>query len=159
VRVTILDEIPLATLDTDGDRPDGGVPIPCHRCGVCCERWQPLLTAADAARLAEYLGLSAAAFRAAYTLPYPFDEERRLLRAVQGRCVFLTVAADGGDRRATCSVHAARPEACRAWTAGLDRKECVQGLARFADPDGALPLARLYPDAAARAAFAAALGR
>lgn len=125
----------------------GGPAIPCHRCGICCERWQPLLTRAESERLAAYLGLSPAAFEAAYTQPYPLDDERRLLRRVDGHCVFLRYE----ERRTTCTVHPARPQACRDWQPGLSRTECLEGLARFAGPGGLIRLEDLYPDAAERA--------
>lgn len=124
----------------------GGPAIPCHRCGLCCERWQPLLTRADRERLAAHLGLSVATFEVAYTQPYPLDDERRLLRQENGRCVFLRYEG----QHTTCTVHPARPQACRDWQPGLSRKECVEGLARFADAAGLIRLEDLYPDEADR---------
>lgn len=131
-------------------------PIPCHRCGVCCERWQPLLSAADAARLAGFLGMAVGRFLGEYTGSYPFDDEQRLLRQSEGRCVFLRFAAEGGAVRAACAVHPARPRVCRDWAAGLDRKECVQGLTRFST-DGTVALNVLYPQPDDRWRFRAAL--
>lgn len=194
----------------------GGPALPCFRCGICCERWQPLLTAADAGQLAAALGLDLPAFHAAYTSPYPFsDEERLLRRGADGACIFLrwegephppapshagreqdvrgresfppsesegeqaqgscsapsfphdlsTAKGDPADqralggevRRAGCAVHAARPAVCREWAAGLDKKECLQGLARFSSDGVSVALPVLYPLAAERAAAAAAL--
>ncbi len=78
-----------AELDTTNPSPDGPA-LDCFRCGICCERWQPLLTGADAARLAEALEMSLPAFFQAYTAPYPFSDEERLLnRGADGGCVFL----------------------------------------------------------------------
>lgn len=115
--------------------------IPCHRCGVCCERWQPLVSSAEVERLATYLAMPAVAVRTRFTVSYPFDDEVWLL-AREGRgCVFLRYDADG---RASCSVHPARPEVCRDWTASLDRRECVDGLGRFGE-SGPIPLAAVYP--------------
>jgi Fe-S-cluster containining protein len=122
--------------------------IPCHRCGVCCERWQPLVSGAEVARLADFLGIGLDAFLAAYTTSYPFDDAARLLRREGAGCVFL-----GRDERgrALCTVHPARPDTCREWTASLDRRECVDGLARFGA--GVVPIAVVYPDEGERAAF------
>ena len=157
MRVRIVMPHGVHELETDGGRGADGdarapsaVEIPCHRCGVCCERWQPLLTPADATRLAAHLGLAIDAFHHAYTSPYPFDDEQRLLRQEDGRCVFLRYEADG---RSACAVHPARPQVCRDWSAGLDKKECVQGLERFADPAGLIQLQDLYPGPADHAAF------
>ncbi len=133
-----------AELDTTNPSPDGPA-LDCFRCGICCERWQPLLTGADAARLAEALEMSLPAFFQAYTAPYPFSDEERLLnRGADGGCVFLRWQEQGGLRRAACAVHAARPAVCRDWAAGLDKKECLQGLARFASPEGEVSLSVLY---------------
>ena len=116
--------------------------IPCHRCGVCCERWQPLLGAHEVERLAAYLTITGDEVVTRYTEPYPFDDVSRLLRHEDGGCIFLR---RDGDGRSSCSVHPARPDACRAWTASLFRRECVAGLARFGDGAVLLP-ATLYAD-------------
>jgi Fe-S-cluster containining protein len=156
--VRIIDTRDVLTVETDNGWREHGPEMPCHRCGVCCERWQPLISVDDAERLAAHLGMSFAAFRAAYTEPYPFDDERWLLRHEGGGCVFLRFSEDDGVARAGCAVHPARPAVCREWTAGFDKKECIQGLARFARPDGAIPLESLYPDGAERAAYRLARG-
>ena len=124
--------------------------IPCHRCGVCCEQWQPLISPVESERLAAHLGVSFVAFLEQYTTPYPFDDAARLLRRGERGCVFLAYDASGRSR---CTVHPARPDACRDWLASLDRRECVSGLRRFGDPDRALPLTVVYPDEADRCAF------
>lgn len=126
--------------------------IPCHRCGICCERWQPLLTLEDAQRLAAHLGLAVADFHETYTTYYPFDDEQRLLRQEASRCVFLSYEQGG---RAACTVHHARPEVCRAWQAGLEKKECNAGLERLA-ATGLIALDELYPEPEDRHAFARA---
>lgn len=149
MRVIIVGADPVATIDTASGWRVDAAPAPCHRCGVCCERWQPLLTPADAARLAAHLGLTPADFHRRFTAPYPFDDEQRLLQQEDGHCVFLRWA----EGRAACAVHTARPGVCRAWAAGLDKKECVQGLARFAGADGLIQIGDLYPDADDRAEF------
>lgn len=123
--------------------------IPCHRCGICCRIWQPPVGPADVQRLADYLGISAPDFIERYTTPYPFDESR-LLRQENGGCVFLQ-SDDSG--RSSCAVYPARPDACRAWLASLDRPECVEGLRRHGDA-ALLPIAAVYPDAADRWRFA-----
>lgn len=125
--------------------------IPCHRCGICCERWQPLVAAADIDRLADYLGMTHHCFIEAYTAAYPFDDEVRLLRRDGSACTFLRKDEHG---RASCAVHEARPVACRVWTPSLERKECLDGLKRFGSPDVLLPVASVYPDQDDRNAFA-----
>lgn len=126
------------------------VAIPCHRCGICCERWQPLVSLSEQERLAAALNLAPAAFAEQFTVPYPFDDASRLLRREGSGCVFLRWEGDG---RAACAVHAARPDACREWLASFARRECVDGLSRFGAAGDILPLARLYPDEEERAAL------
>ncbi len=132
-----------------------GPPLPCFRCGICCERWQPLLSDEDVARLAAWLRVTPAGFHERYTLPYPLSDER-LLRQEQGACVFLRYDDSGPVRRSACAVHPVRPAVCRAWDAGLDKRACVQGLDRFAAADGCMALPVLYPDPAEQGAFLAA---
>jgi Fe-S-cluster containining protein len=125
--------------------------IPCHRCGVCCERWQPLVTPEEVARLAIYLDVPVHEFYEAYTERYPFDDTARFLRRTDGACVFLQRDVEG---RSSCAVHAARPDVCRTWTASLDRRECVDGLSRFGSTDDIVLIPVVYPDTAERARFA-----
>ncbi|MHB8574367.1 MAG: YkgJ family cysteine cluster protein [Dehalococcoidia bacterium] len=98
--------------------------IPCFRCGVCCQRWQPLVGPTEVERLAERLGLTAERFVAEYARPYPLEEAVFQLNEVNGGCVFLRFE----DGLAACAVHEARPQACRDWDASLQRKECLDGL-------------------------------
>jgi len=126
--------------------------IPCHRCGVCCERWQPLVSADERARLARFLDLSPMQFAHEFTTAYPFDDQLRLLRRVERGCVFLAYEAG----RSNCTVHPARPDSCRDWTASLERRECVDGLQRFdgvGGPAQIIPLVAVYPEREERAAF------
>lgn len=124
--------------------------IPCFRCGVCCQRWQPLVSRTEAARLAAYLGLDTETFLTEYARVYPLEEETHQLVERDGGCVFLAFEAG----RAVCTVHAARPQACRDWDASLRRKECLDGLSVVMKPAGALIPLPLYDDAAEAAQFA-----
>ncbi len=118
--------------------------IPCFRCGVCCRRWQPLMTRPEVERLAAFLGLDAARFIEEYTRPYPLEEEAYLLNQRDGGCVFLGADERG---RSLCTVHGARPQACRDWDASLLRKECLDGLGEMTAGGLVLPLP-LYDDPA-----------
>jgi hypothetical protein len=116
--------------------------VPCYRCGVCCERWQPLVGPAEAARLAAQLDLALPDFLARYARPYPFAEETYQLRErPEGGCVFLTNDYAG---RSGCAVHEARPQACRDWDASLLRRECRDGLQRL--PADGFAAVTLYDD-------------
>lgn len=129
----------------DGDRAgDSPATIPCFCCGVCCERWQPLIGREEAERLATWLGLSLDDFLRDYTQPYPFDDQRWLLqRNEREACIFL----DYDERGATvCTVHPVKPDACAAWEASLMKKECRQGLQRMGKRDALLLPAELYSE-------------
>ena len=99
-------------------------PIPCFQCGVCCERWQPLLDPAEVRRVASDLGMTARRFSGRYTRPYPVRRGYRQVIANQrGACIFLKDAA--------CSIYEQRPQICRDWQAGLDKRECLEGMRRM----------------------------
>jgi Fe-S-cluster containining protein len=127
--------------------------IPCFRCGVCCQRWQPLIGPQESARLAAFVGMPVEEFLAVYARPYPFAEATYQLReGPQGGCIFLEMR----DGRASCRVHPARPQACRDWEASLFRRECRDGLRALAS-EGVLAVAPLYDSAEDAAAFVARL--
>ncbi len=119
--------------------------IPCFRCGVCCQRWQPLVGRLEAERLAAFLGLSLGAFLERHTRRYPLAEDTYQLLGQDGGCVFLTFE----NGRAGCAVHEARPQACRDWDASLARRECLDGLRLLRADTGPLAPVTLYdgPDA------------
>ena len=100
-------------------------PIPCFRCGVCCTRYQPPLTDEDIDTLATALSMSTPDFLAEYALMVPIREGYLLKTTARG-CVFLVREAEG---RASCTIHAFRPKACREWRPSLDKPECREGLA------------------------------
>jgi Fe-S-cluster containining protein len=99
----------------------------CFRCGECCTRYQVLLDSGEMERLASYLGISVANLRADYTDPHwPVPGKYLLRHRDNGGCIFLVHRG----KEALCSVHAAKPKACRDWSPALSRKECSAGLAR-----------------------------
>lgn len=151
-RIRLRAEDRLRCYDEGLGRFTDGETIPCFRCGVCCERWQPLIGPLESARLATHLGLPLAGFLTDHARPYPFEEETYQLRErPQGGCIFLETI----EGRSGCRVHEARPQACRDWDASLLRGECRDGLNR-ASGDGFAPIA-LYDDPADAARFVAAL--
>lgn len=124
------------------------VEIPCFRCGVCCIKWQPLLSPPELRQLAADLGISLRSFKARYTRPYPPRRGWRQLKTGDIGCIFLSFH----DGRAACTIHPVRPQVCREWAPGLDRRECVEGLRAFPGPP-LLPLADLYPQCEDRREF------
>ena len=127
------------------DSPDGsassGMAIPCFRCGLCCTRYQPPLTTAEAETIALALGMSLDAFLDRYIDDAWFEPGRFLLDTDTDACVFLNPATDD-SKAASCKIHPLRPQACRDWQASLHKKECLEGLQRYwgltATPSGKL---------------------
>ena len=167
-------DIPLQ----DPGAPGTAREVPCFQCGVCCLKWQPLLSPAELRELAASLGLTLRTFNRRYTRTYPVRRGYRQLRTGDtGGCVFLQPLAQGSPepcRRApsgaqasrlpvpgetpgtllyACSIYENRPQVCRDWKAGLDKRECLEGIRRLA-----LPLRDLYHDLRDRAAVETAAG-
>ncbi len=127
--------------------------IPCFRCGVCCQRWQPLVGRIEAGRLAAHLQMDHEQFLVQYARVYPFEEDTHQLLEQDGGCIFLHF--DGG--LASCSVHDARPQACRDWDASLLRDECLAGLRTAPTVAGLLIPLAMYDDEQDQRAFIAHL--
>jgi Fe-S-cluster containining protein len=104
--------------DPGGDRDRGGDALQrqpgfpfafaCRRSGNCCAipGGVVCVAPAEAAAIAERLGLAVHAFAARYLQP----DGRTLRDGLGGRCVFL---ADG--RPAGCAIYEQRPQQCRDW--------------------------------------------
>ncbi len=99
----------------------------CFRCGECCTRYQVLFEEPELRRMAEFLGITNAEFVKQYTDPrWPITEKFLLRHRSNGGCIFLV----HHGKEALCSIHVAKPDACRAWMPSLERKECASGLGR-----------------------------
>jgi len=114
---------------------DGLSEIECFRCGVCCVRYRPKVTLKEMGRIARKLGMSITAFSSAYVRAVP-TKEAYILQSSADTCPFLRWDEDGA--KATCSIHAFRPAACRNWAASLSRTECREGLAKLKAEGGFL---------------------
>jgi Fe-S-cluster containining protein len=100
--------------------------IPCFRCGVCCMKYSPRVTAAEAEHIAGSLGDSLEDFLDRYIDDSWFEPGYYLLDTQDGACIFLDDTED--SRMKSCRIHSIRPQVCREWQPGLDRKECLEGL-------------------------------
>ena len=98
----------------------------CFRCGVCCMKYSPKATAAEAEHIADSLGVSLETFLERYVDDSWFEPGFYLLDTQDGACIFLAGSED--KRVYSCLIHAVRPQVCREWQPGLDRKECLEGL-------------------------------
>jgi Fe-S-cluster containining protein len=102
-------------------------PIPCFRCGICCTSYQAPLTPEDIDNIASALGISSSKCISRYAVKVPI-KEGYLLKHTKKGCVFLARDADG---KARCTIYPSRPKACREWTPGLAKPECLEGLAKL----------------------------
>ena len=109
----------------DEDAPKG-IEIPCFRCGVCCMKYSPRVTTAEAEHIADSLGVSLEVFLDRYVDDSWFEPEYFLLDTQDSACIFLAESED--TRMKSCLIHTIRPAACRDWQPGLERKECLEGL-------------------------------
>jgi Fe-S-cluster containining protein len=100
--------------------------IPCFRCGVCCMKYSPRMTAAEAEHIAESLRVSLEDFLNRYVDDSWFELGYYLLDTQDGACIFLDETED--SRIKSCRIHSVRPQVCREWQSSLDRKECLEGL-------------------------------
>jgi Fe-S-cluster containining protein len=99
----------------------------CMRCGECCTRYQVLLDEFEVEQVAGFLGITTEKLKTEYTDPrWPVPGKFLLKHRDKGGCIFLVYQG----KQALCSIHMAKPKACRDWTPALSRKECSMGLAR-----------------------------
>jgi len=116
-----------ATVDTDSlPLAPSGQPIECRRCGVCCTMHQAFVRPHEIARIAAWLGMTAAQWEATYLDSRWQYNDYYLVRHVDNACAFLRFE----DGLAACAVQPVKPDCCEAWQAGLDKKECQQGMER-----------------------------
>ena len=116
-------------------------PIPCFRCGICCTRYQPPLTAEDIDNIASALGISRSKCLSKYAVKVPI-KEGYLLKHTEKGCVFLAWDEDG---KARCIMYPSRPKACREWTPSLSKPECLEGLAKLKSEAQIMLLRELFP--------------
>jgi Fe-S-cluster containining protein len=78
-------------------------------------------------QIAAFLGINMETLRAEYTDPrWPVPGKFLLKHRDNGGCIFLIHRG----KEALCSIHVAKPTACRDWSPALSRKECSQGLSQ-----------------------------
>jgi Fe-S-cluster containining protein len=81
----------------------------CSRCGQCCIKNKPVaVTGPEALVISRYIGMTPAAFRAAYCPTRV--QEFLLIEQEDGRCPFLNGTKPG---EYSCRIYAVRPKVCR----------------------------------------------
>lgn len=121
--------------------PDDRLPLTCTRSGTCCHGKDIPITPWELDRLARARGLAASAFRDACTI----DAGSRLRMAGPPGWRGLTPCTLY-DPAAGCSVHAARPLACRLYPLG---REVRDGRERFVHEGRTFPCLDGCPEVAA----------
>jgi hypothetical protein len=87
------------------------------------------MTLAEAKAIALRLSVSWQEFVADYLDPRWPGKDTFLARHMEGKCVFLDMAAD--SKFGLCRIHTFKPRPCIDWQAGAEKKECQQGLLRY----------------------------
>jgi hypothetical protein len=125
----IIAEVNISDISNDRISGQGTTVFPCFYCGVCCSDYQPHLDTRESQMIADHLGMSLQKFLDECTDPRWPGTETHLLRQVDGICLFLE--RKEGKAKWLCRIHAFKPDACLQWAAGLEKKECRQGLSRY----------------------------
>ncbi len=101
----------------------------CFLCGVCCTRFHVRLDFDEAHRIAVGLGISWEEFKEKYLDPGWPGTSSFILARQNNECIFLERRKDG--KTAVCWIQNFKPSACREWSAGLEKKECCEGLEKY----------------------------
>ena len=106
--------------------------FPCLRCGVCCSKYQALLTRGDEQQIADGLTISRDEFLDRYTDHRWGGTESFILRHQDGACVFLSHVEN--SRMTYCSINPLKPSDCKAWAPNPCKPECQEGLRNQGTP-------------------------
>jgi Fe-S-cluster containining protein len=100
--------------------------FPCLRCGVCCRKYQALITRAEEQQIAEGLDIDSEEFLDKYTDHRWGGTESFLLRHQDGACIFLSHVQN--SPMTYCRINSFKPSDCAAWSADPRKPECREGL-------------------------------
>jgi Fe-S-cluster containining protein len=100
--------------------------IYCLRCGICCTRHQAITSLKESRRIAYYLKITECEWVEEYSDPRWRSDKNRLIRHINGKCVFLKYDGD----ISYCVIQPVKPSCCRNWTPSLNQKECLEGFSR-----------------------------
>ncbi len=101
-------------------------PIECRRCGTCCTMHQAFVTPQDIERITKHLGITLREWDELYDDPRWQGSEWRLIKHIGGACAFLRWE----EGLSGCAIHPVKPECCAVWQAGLDKRECREGMGK-----------------------------
>jgi len=100
--------------------------IPCFRCGICCQRYQPYLDLEEVKLISSKLGITPEEFLEQYADARWPSSRSFLIRHNEQGCIFLTTGREKYEK--LCLIHSFKPACCSAWQAGLQKPECRDGL-------------------------------
>ncbi len=111
---------------TDPLNPSGlnTYPMECIRCGICCTRYQAIVSLDEVQQIASYLGFSVDEWVKLYSEPRWHSHKNYLIRHVNAACIFLRYV--GG--MSYCDIQPVKPPCCYDWIPCLGNKECREGL-------------------------------
>ena len=127
--MVLVAEVSTLGFISESDSGQGNTSFPCFCCGICCSDFQPHLDLTEARMIADHLGVSLQKFIDDCTDPRWPGIDTHLLLHKGGKCLFLEPKE--GRTKWLCLIHAFKPDACRQWSASLNKKECRQGLSRY----------------------------
>jgi len=98
----------------------------CLRCGICCSKYQALLTRVEEQQIADGLTIGRDEFLDRYTDHRWGGTESFLLRHQDGACVFLSHVEN--SPMTYCSINPFKPSDCREYSPDPCKPECQEGL-------------------------------
>ncbi len=99
-------------------------PMECIRCGICCTRYQAIVSLDDIQKIASYLGISIDEWVKQYSEPRWHSHKNYLIRHVNSACIFLGYV----EKMSYCDIQSVKPSCCYDWISCLENKECREGV-------------------------------
>jgi Fe-S-cluster containining protein len=96
----------------------------CIRCGICCTRYQAIVSLEEVQQIASYLGISMNEWVKLYCEPRWHSHKNYLIRHVNAACIFLKYTGN----MSYCDIQPVKPSCCYDWIPCLENKECQDGL-------------------------------
>ena len=96
----------------------------CIRCGICCTRYQAIVSLDEVQQIASYLGISMNEWVKLYSEPRWHSHKNYLILHVNAACIFLKYAG----KISYCDVQPVKPSCCYDWIPCPENKECREGL-------------------------------
>ena len=96
----------------------------CIHCGICCTRYQAIVSLEEVQQIASYLHISMNECVKLYCEPRWHSHYNYLIRHVNESCIFLKYSGN----ISYCDIQPIKPSCCRNWIPSPENKECKEGL-------------------------------